>query len=131
MSQVHARSPGIGPVHPDAGKVRTRPSGMLHLDDRAPPRPGPQGDTPPTSHLDHPAPATGELFDTVISHIYGAGLMIQTCCKGASPLLARELNGVTDELDAAIRQLQMAAHHGEVHRLARTTVSAAGNRTQP
>jgi hypothetical protein len=48
-------------------------------------------------------------LDAAISHIYRAGLLIHTLCEGAGPALVNELVHVTDDLDAAIRELRTAA----------------------
>jgi hypothetical protein len=65
---------------------------------------------------DWPVTVTREVLDTVISHIYRAGLVIRRCCEGVGSALGERRDYVTDELDAAIRSLQMAAHESQLHR---------------
>jgi hypothetical protein len=50
-----------------------------------------------------------DLLDSAISHIYLAGLLIQTRCEGSTGALVDELTRITDDLDVAIHQLQAAA----------------------
>jgi hypothetical protein len=73
--------------------------------------------------VDQPAIDMGDLHDTVISHIYRAGLVVHTCFEGAEPPLVDVLRHITDELDAAIRQLRRAAFESQVQRDARAGVS--------
>ena len=52
---------------------------------------------------------TGDVLDDILAHIHRAGLVIHTCCRGTASTLGNELDQVTDELDAVIRQLQAGA----------------------
>jgi len=66
--------------------------------------------------VDQPANDVGALYDAVIAHIYRAGLMIGTWGEGAGAALMDELSYVTDELDAAIRRIQLAAYEDQCQR---------------
>jgi hypothetical protein len=70
-----------------------------------------------------------DLLDTVISHIYRAGLVIRRRCEGLGSALGEERDYVTDELDAAISRLQIAAHEGQFHRGAGVGASGPANQT--
>lgn len=56
-----------------------------------------------------PGRVSRDLLDSAISHIYLARLLIQTRCEGSTGALVDELIRITDDLDAAIHQLQAAA----------------------
>lgn len=66
--------------------------------------------------VDQAAVDMGALHNAVISHIYRAALVIRTRCEGAGPALVDELGHITDEMDAAIHLLQVAAHDRQLHR---------------
>jgi len=57
-----------------------------------------------------------DLLDAVISHLYRAGLVIHTRFQEVRPVLGDDLDQVTDELDAAIHRLQVAAHENHLRR---------------
>ena len=64
----------------------------------------------------------GDLFDAVITHLYRAGLVIHTRCQEVRSVLGDDLDQVTDELDAAIHRLQVAAHENDLCRPGDSTV---------
>ena len=57
-----------------------------------------------------------DLFDAVISHLYRAGMVIHTRFQEVRSVLGDDLDQVTDELDAAIHRLQVAAHENDLCR---------------
>jgi len=59
--------------------------------------------------VDPPTTAMCDLLDTAIFHIYRAGLLIHTRFNGAGFAVVDDLEHVTGEMDAAIRQIQAAA----------------------